>query len=112
MLATEALQHLERTLKCAGSRRDSLELVVPVYAPGTVGGSPYVSVTAGIDWNASRVFVHPERDLSTRTETEREAIRRSVRDGQSWHAYQAHKKLHARIAELEAEVAALRATKA
>lgn len=112
MLATQALQHLERTLQFAGSRRESLELVVPVCAPGAIGGSPYVSVTAlnaGIDWDARRVFVRPECELSTLTEVEREAIVRSVRDGQSWHAYQAHKKLHARIAELEAEVAELRA---
>lgn len=115
MLATTALQHLERTLKFVGSRRDDLELVIAVHAPGAVGGSPYVGVAAlapGIDWNVNRVFVQPERDLSTLTEVEREAIVRNVRVGQSWHAYKAQEKLHARIAELEAEVTRLRAERA
>lgn len=112
MLAMEALQHLERALRFAGSRRDKLELAVAVWAPGTLGGSPRVGVTSlevGFDWDAGYVLVRTERELCALGADERDAIVQSVRQGQSWHAYQAQKKLRARIAELEAEVAALRA---
>lgn len=110
MKVTDAQQHLERALLSAGSRRDELELVVPVYQPGSIGPQPSVPVDrihAGIDWDAGFAFAVPETEVSTLSADEREAILESARQGQSWHAYRREQKLRDRIATLEARLAVL-----
>jgi hypothetical protein len=47
------------------------------------------------------VLISIERALTGLSAADVEAIRTSVRQGSSWHAHQAHKRLRERIAELE-----------
>jgi len=111
LLATSALEKLGRTLNIAGLRRDSLPLQVEVFQPGAVGGTPTVGIEdlhRGIDWDASKLLLRPLKPLTTLSPDDVEAIRQSVRKGQSWHAYKAWEKQQARIKELEAELAQLK----
>lgn len=115
MKGIEALKHLERIVRLAGSRRNEMELVVPVYQPGSIGPHPSVPVTgiqAGIDWDARTVLVKTETEVSTLSAAEREAILHSAQQGQSWYAYRREQKLRDRIQELEARLAALESSQA
>ncbi len=80
--------------------------------PGAVGGSPkvgLVEVHAGIDWNAGHVIFTPAVPLTELSSDDVQAIHKSAKDGQSWHAYQSYKTQADRIRTLEAEIAALKA---
>lgn len=117
MLISEAIVQLQEAQHAAQGR--DLKLCIPIHRPGSLGGTPCVQVTrlsAGIDWDHSRLFVGADEPLSVLTADEVADIRRSIAKGQSWHAYQAHKQMAskldqalARIAELEAELVTLRA---
>ena len=104
MKLSEALSRLE----CIRARGEDPELVVTVQSEGGLGGTPAVPVTgihAGIDWDSGKVLISTERVLTGLSAEDVEAIRASVRQGGSWHAYQAHKRLRERIAELERQLA-------
>lgn len=110
MLAMDGLQKLGRIVQFSGSRRDALELVVPVYRPGTTGPRPVVSVTdiqPGTDWNKNRVFVTTTEKLSALSEPQIQAITENARLGQSWQAMQREQKLREKIRLLENQIAAL-----
>ena len=94
-----------------GSMRDQTVLAVEVFQPGSIGGTPRSLITAmqaGFDWDNGRMLLKPASPLTVLTPEQVAAIERSARQGQSWHAYEAQKRLRARIRELEAEVAALK----
>lgn len=104
MKLSEALPLLERIRLRGGDP----ELVVTVQSEGGLGGTPAVPVTgihAGIDWDSGKVLISTERALTGLSAEDVEAIRASVRKGGSWHAYQVHKRLRERIAELERQLA-------
>ena len=108
MKLSEARQLLERI----GARGGDPDLVVRVQSEGGLGGTAAVAVTgihAGIDWDSGKVLISTERALTGLSDADVEAIRTSVRWGGSWHAYQAHKLLRERIAELERQLAEARA---
>ena len=97
--------------RVAGYRRDQTTLQVEVFNPGSIGGTPRVPIVAmqsGFDWDNGAMLLKPMRHLTTLNPDQIAAIEDSARKGQSWHAYEAQKKLHKRIRELEAEVAALK----
>lgn len=99
--------HLERDTGRGGS---TLEIVV--FNPGSMGGTPTVGVQgfhSGIDWNNGQVLITPHRPLTVLTAEDVKAIHTSALSGQSWHAYQAQKRLRARILELESELSTLKA---
>lgn len=78
-----------------------------IQSEGGLGGTPAVPVTgihAGFDWDSGKVLISTERALTGLSAEDVEAIRTSVRQGSSWHAYQANKQLRERIAELEREL--------
>lgn len=92
-------------------RRDQTTLQVEVFQPGSIGGTPRVPITAmqaGFDWDNGAMLLKPEKRLTVLTPEQVAAIERSARKGQSWHAYEAQKRLRERIRELEAELAALK----
>ena len=104
MKLSEARQLLERI----GARGGDPDLVVRVQSEGGLGGTAAVAVTgihAGIDWDSGKVLISTERALTGLSDADVEAIRTSVCRGGSWHAYQAHKLLRERIAELERQLA-------
>lgn len=106
-----ALEKLNAIASQLGSRLDTADLVIMVNKPGAVGGTPSVQVldiNAGFDWDANKILIATKEDLSVLTTEEREAILESVRQGSSWHAYQAQKKLIDKIAALELELAQLK----
>ncbi|MHB1814519.1 MAG: hypothetical protein ACYCUE_06785 [Steroidobacteraceae bacterium] len=108
MKLSEARQLLERI----GAHGGDPDLVVTVQSEGGLGGTPSVAVAgihAGIDWDSGKVLISTERVLTGLSAEDIEAIRASVRQGGSWHAYQAHKRLRERIAELERQLAEARA---
>ncbi len=107
----QALEKLNKIAEHMGSRLDTADLMIMVHSPGSIGGTPAVPVldiNAGFDWDANKVLVTTEKALSLLTLEEREAITESVSKGQSWHAYQAHKKLTDKITALELELAQYR----
>lgn len=96
------------TAPISGGR--STMVMVPVFRPGTLGGTPAVAVTqvrSGIDWDNGKVFLETAEPLTTLTPEDVNAIRDSARKGQSWHAYQAHKAQAERITALEQALSGL-----
>ncbi len=85
------------------------EVLVCVQSQGELRGhTPAVAVTeahAGFDWDSGRVLLGTENPLIALSAEQLAATLKSVRAGQSWHAYQAHKSLRERIRELEAQLA-------
>ena len=111
MKLLNAIELLRRIYDHAGSRRDSMTLSVVIHQPGALGGTPGVDVNhiqAGIDWDAGRVLLTVDTPLTKLSPENVAAINQSVKAGQSWHAYQAHKKMIAHIADLEHQLAAMR----
>lgn len=86
-------------------RRDP-KITILVHSPGRIGPSPSVEVEAihaGFDWDAGQVMIYPAQPLTVLTPEQVSAIEESVRKGQSWHAYQAHKKHREEVKELTAQ---------
>ncbi|MHB1666022.1 hypothetical protein [Thiomonas sp.] len=74
-----ALEHLTKIAAQPGGQ--DLNLAIPVYAPGSIGASPTVpvaAISAGIDWDHGRVFMHPEGQLSRLTPETQAALDRSM----------------------------------
>ena len=86
------------------------EVLVCVQSQGELRGhTPAVAVIeahAGFDWDSGAVLLSTENPLIALSAEQVAAILKSVRAGQSWHAYQAHKSLRERIRELETQLAA------
>lgn len=83
----------------AGTAPDA-KVVIQVLRPGSMGGTPCVSVASlnvGFDWDNGKLMLVPEHPLTQLTAEDVAAIRESVSRGQSWHAYEAHKKQKALI---------------
>ena len=109
MTLSEARQVLDRIHSLNSHGRD-LELVVRVVDPGRVGGAPCAaieSIHAGFDWDAGKVIMMASRPLTLLSADDVSAINKSVAQGQSWHAYQQHRKMKDRIRELEQRIAEL-----
>lgn len=90
-------------------------LVVKVFKPGAVGGTPCVAVKrldVGFDWDNGKVMFETDVPLTTLTPEDVAAIHKSAKEGQSWHAFQSYKKQAEKIKALEAEIASLKATHA
>lgn len=107
MKASELAEMIMR----APTRRLDDEVSVVVHAPGSIGASPSSVVTNagyGFDWDNGQFQLFTADKLTKLTQDQVDAIQASARGGQSWHAYQAQKKLRERIVQLEAEIAALR----
>lgn len=97
------------TRLCSLQRPHTLGVVIS--SPGSIGGTPVVpveSISGGIDWDMGKVLIHPATPLTTLSVDDLAAIKKSVRLGQSWHAYQGSVKLAAEIKALTAEVADLK----
>ena len=110
MRLSDAMLILERIRAQGGDP----ELLVTIQSEGGLGGTPSVAVTgihAGFDWDSGKVLISTERALTGLSAEDVEAIRASVRQGSSWHAYQAHKRLRERIAELERQLSEAAAAK-
>lgn len=91
----QLIDTLARITERRGNRLDDVNVVIEVYNPGSIGGTPcvpIVSLNLGIDWDANKLILHTDKTLSVLTDEEKAAILESVKKGQSWHAYQSHKK--------------------
>lgn len=102
----QALAQLQSFKHSQGAR--ACRLVVRKFNPGGMTGHQTVEVErldAGFDWEAGRIIITPARPLTELSSEDVEAIRKSVREGTSWHAYQREKALRDRIAALEKELA-------
>jgi len=105
-----AIEHLQRIQKMQTGRQ--WRLTIRKHNPGGLTAHQTTEVQgiyAGFDWQAGQVVIEPAKPLTELSPEQVSAIEKSVRAGGSWHAYEAQKKLRARIKELEAEVASLRA---
>lgn len=106
----KANQLAEAILRVSTRKLDD-EVRIVVHNPGKVGPRSSVvlqSAGYGMDWENGTFELIPATPLTRLTPEDVEAIRVSVSKGSSWHAYQAHKVLHERIKQLEAELAAVR----
>ena len=103
------LSTLIRALQNILATHGDAEVLVCVQSQGELRGhTPAVAVTdahAGCDWDSGRVLLTTENPVIALSGEQVDAVLKSVRAGQSWHAYQAHKSLRARIRELEAQLA-------
>lgn len=87
-------------------QRRPMKLVVVVHSPGSMGGTPCVEIehiAAGFDWNSGKLMFTPATPLTKLSPEDVEAIRESVAKGQSWHAYEAHKAINAKLNAAEAQ---------
>ncbi len=110
MKLKQMIDTLSRITERMGSRLDNVDVVIEVHNPGSVGGTPAVALAGlnlGIDWDNNKLILHTEKALTTLTEAEREAIVESVSKGQSWHAYQSHKKQSETITNMKASLSQL-----
>jgi hypothetical protein len=109
MNTKELIFQLERAVQFG--RKDDLQVVIPVYRVGSVGGTSYVnvkSVTTGFDWDAGRIFLNTEERLR---EIDRDEIKtlQDKYDELGWKQYKIsglqreNKKLKERIKELESK---------
>lgn len=108
-----AAELLQRMADSSGNQYRDVYLSVRIFKPGTIGGTPCVPVKQldqGFDWDAGRVLITPDVELTTLTAEEVADIRKSVADGQSWHAHQVQKKLRDERDELRAKVEDLEQT--
>ena len=88
----------------AADNRADPEIVIPVTDYGGLGPTPAVSVGAayrGIDWDADRVFLRPSQPVSRLSEADIQAIHKSLRGAQSWHAYKAYKAMAEKVRAAE-----------
>lgn len=97
------------------------EVRIVVHAPGSLGGTPSVGlsgrgVQVGFDWDHGKLLLNPEVPLTRLTPEDVAAIHESVKKGQSWHAYQAHKqakeKHSEQLQQCKEEIARLKAENA
>lgn len=110
MQIKQAIQHLQQAAEQGKGRH--LKLCIPVFRPGWLGGTPCVEVKdiqLGFDWDASKVMLVTEEQLTTLSPEDVAAIHESVRKGQSWHAYQAYKEMAGKLKAAEARADALQA---
>lgn len=105
----QAVEFLQRAQAAQGSR--DFRLTVRKHNPGGLTAHQTTDVQAmyvGFDWQAGQIILEPARPLTELTAEQVEAIVQSVRDGNSWHAYQRDKRLRDEISELKEELKALR----
>ena len=105
MKLSTLMARLQR-IAAAGSDPD---VMVSVQSQGELRGpTPAVGIIgahAGFDWDSGRVLLTPAQPVVALTPEQVEAIVKSVRSGQSWHAYQTYKTLRQRCRDLEAQIA-------
>lgn len=100
LIRIKAIEAQQRT-------EDKLQLMVQVFNPNAVGGTPCVnvdSIDVGFDWDSGKIILQTEKKLTVLSAEDVEAIKSSVRKGQSWHAYQAHKEQDNKIKELKTKL--------
>jgi hypothetical protein len=85
-----------------GGESCELKVILPIFSPGKVGGRAGLPVTAldvGFDHDRGKLFLRLDKDVSILTAKQKAAILKSVNRGSSWHAYEQHKAMKARMAE-------------
>ncbi|HAL3689938.1 TPA: hypothetical protein RO995_004469 [Escherichia coli] len=100
---------VNRILSNNHSHRRDMDVTIVVYSPGRIGSTPSVevqSIQAGFDWDAGQVMIFPAQPLTTLTPEQVADITDSVRNGQSWHAYQEYKKHKEQLEKLSMELEA------
>lgn len=108
MEVNEAILMLERCKMGSGGRTQNV--TVEVFSPESVGGTPCAKVTAinpGMDWDSGKILLRTDKPLTALTPEQVDAISKSVRKGNSWHAYEREKKHKAELAALKADRDAL-----
>lgn len=94
------LKDLKEYLDGLSNKDLDRELMVPVYKPGTLGGTPALSVkeiSLGFDWDQGVAHVETGEQLTLLSSEEVSAILASVRQGQSYHAMKQIKELKEKI---------------
>lgn len=105
----QLIEQLQRVKATQPNR--NWRLVVKVFQPCSIGGSPCVEVeriNIGFDWDAGKVLVETQTPLTALCAGDVAAIHKSAKEGQSWHAYQQYEKHAAQVKILKAEIAALK----
>jgi hypothetical protein len=101
----QALEQMRAIQERQGSR--PFRLAIRISNPGGLTAHQTVEVSqvcVGFDWEAGKLIFEPAQPLTPLTAEQVEAISQSVRQGQSWHAYEREKALRERIAVLEAHL--------
>ena len=105
MKLSEFIATLQRIAATGGDP----DVMVSVQSQGELRGpTPAVAVNAahtGFDWDSGRVLITPEQPLIALTAEQVGAIVKSVRDGESWHAYQTYRAHRQLILDIKARLA-------
>lgn len=95
--AAQALSFIQRATQLQSRE---LRVCVDAFAPGGLSGQSTVEVQkiySGIDWDAGKIILQPAQPLTRLQPQEVEAIVKSVRAGQSYHAYARERQLLQRL---------------
>ena len=112
------LGELGEVISSLGENAKNLKVLVPVFSPGSMGGTKGVAITdidIGFDHDHGKAILRLDGEVSKLTDKQKSAIMQSVRRGSSWHAYQQYKamkereqaersRLHALLASARASV--------
>ena len=116
MKLSELTKELNKLVDSYNSSLQGLdpEVYVRVCSPGSIGPTPAVmvkSLFAGFDWDHGRLILETDHQLTRLSEQEVADIHKSAKDGQSWHAFQSHKRQAETIRRLEDELEMLEKTR-
>ena len=106
MEVTQTIAVLERIMEQPHNKRQPPILVVEVFSPGSIGGTPCVVVEhlqAGFDWDSGKVLLRTQQPVTALTPEQVADIQASARLGQSWHANEAVRKRTQQMKAAEAQ---------
>lgn len=93
------LGELGEVITSLGENAKDLKVIVPVFSPGSMGGTKGVAITdidIGFDHDHGKAILRLDGEVSKLTDKQKSAIMQSVRRGSSWHAYQQYKAMKER----------------
>jgi D-serine deaminase-like pyridoxal phosphate-dependent protein len=93
---------IEQLAQIKAQANRPMRVVIRRNNPGGMSGHQTTEVGgihAGFDWEAGRVILEPVKPMTELTPEDVAAIRKSVAQGQSWHAYQLDNRRLAQLSE-------------
>lgn len=100
-------QLLDGMARVTRFNRGDMSVVIRKCNPGGLTAHQTVNVAAvegGIDWESRKIILVPEFPLAELTTEDVDALRKSAKEGQSWHAYKQWEAQQKRISDLEKQV--------
>lgn len=97
--AADAVAFIQRAMT---TQSRDLRVCIRAYNPGGLTAHQTVevdSIHCGFDWDAGKIILQPGKPLTWLRPDDVEAVHKSAKEGQSWHAYQREKNHLEQISE-------------